>query len=322
MTESGKANVSRRDFLRVAAITAGAAVVGGVDVFPANAFESGEMPKRQLGNMGFNASILGLGGAPIAGIPNDDAVAILDRCFELGMNYFDTAAQYGDGESERKYGLWLQKIQSEGKRADVFVATKTLTRRYDDASREIERSWGNLNTEYIDLLQVHSITGLDVWREVNSENGAFRAIKAAKEDGRVRHLGITGHVHPDFLRAALEDYPFDSVLFPLGVEDRIFAPHFHRDLLPELVEKGISVVAMKVYAEGKLIAAGGDKERSLHYTMSLPISTMIVGMNRVEQVDENVGYVYSYTGMSEEEIIQLTRDSRNLLKAREIWWKN
>ncbi|HEX9744986.1 MAG TPA: hypothetical protein VGB30_06120 [bacterium] len=115
---------------------------------------------------------------------------------------------------------------------------------------------------------------------------------------------------------------FESVLFPLGITDRLFEPNFYRDFLPEMKQKGVSIVAMKVYAMGRLATEGGDLERSLHYTMSLPISTMIIGMDSVDRVDENVSYVHSFAGMSDEEIIDLQNRTDGKLQRRQIWWKN
>jgi len=275
---------------------------------------------RSLGKMGFNASILGMGGIYICRGEEADGIAILNRAFEHGINYYDTATQYGNGESERRIGLWLKQLQSEGRRGEVFVATKTLSRGYDTAANEIERSFSRLKTPYIDLLQLHSINDLGTWGTVSGRNGSLRAIEAAKASGRIKFIGITGHKDPSVILRAIEEYPFDSVLVPLGITDRIHVP-FVKEVLPACLEKGISVVAMKVFAEGKLVSAGADLQRCLHYTLSLPVSTAIIGMASIEQVEMNIAWTKAFQGMTEERKEILATQIRELIDVTGLWWK-
>jgi hypothetical protein len=278
------------------------------------------LPTRSLGKMGFNATILGMGGVYICNGTQVQGLSILNRALEKGITYYDTASQYGNGESERRYGLWLQQLEAEGRRGEVFVATKTLSRGYDVASEEIAQSLARLKTSYLDLLQVHAINDLDTWNMVKGRNGSLRAVEAAKASGRVKHIGITGHKDPAVLMQALDEYPFDSVLMPLGITDRMHVP-FVRDLLPVCAEKGISIVAMKVFSEGNLVAAGADLPRCLHYTLSLPLSTAIVGMASPEQVDLNVAWTKTFVGMTEEEKEALAEEVRRLMNVDDEWWK-
>ncbi|MCX6645883.1 MAG: aldo/keto reductase [bacterium] len=278
------------------------------------------LPTNPLGSMGFNASVLGMGGATLSNGTQAEAVAMLETAFQLGINYFDTASQYGDGESERRYGEWLTLLNSRGQRGEIFLATKTLSRGYNQAAEEIEASFTRLGTEYIDLLQVHSVNDIDTLRQVTSRNGSLKAIEQARDSGRVRHIGITGHKDPAIIMQAIEEYPFESVLMPLGIIDRYYVP-FIEDALPACVAKGLSVVAMKVFAEGNLVTAGADLMKCLQFTMTLPISTAIIGMGSIDQVIQNVGWVKSFVGMTPDQIDELEEQVKGQIDTDVLWWK-
>ncbi len=282
--------------------------------------ESAGLPKRDLGSMGFKASILGMGGTGIPRGTEAEALSTLQTAHECGINYYDTASQYGNGESERRLGLWLEKLESEGRRSEVFVATKTLSRGYGLAAAEIEASLSRLRT-HIDLLQVHSVNDLDTWRTVTSRSGSLKSIEAAKASGRVKHIGITGHKDPSVIMQAIADYPFDSVLMPLGITDRIYHP-FEEEALPACVVKGISRVAMKVFAEGKLIGTGADLEKCLHYVLSLPVSTAIIGMASPTEVLQNTVWAKTFVVMTEDEKEELANAIEELIDTDVLWWKH
>jgi len=310
------------DGFRIASGVSTLAGIAGILAQTVNGDTEDEAPmeSRALGSMGFNASVLGMGGIYICRGDTAEGIGVLDTALELGINYFDTATQYGNGESERRYGIWLNGLEEEGRRGEVFIATKTLTRGYDMASAEIEESFARLQTEYVDLLQIHAVNDMDTWMTVSSRMGSLRAIEQAKESGRVRHIGITGHKDPEVLLRAIEEYPFDSVLMPLGITDRMNKP-FVETVLPECVARGISVVAMKVFAEGNLVTAGADLRRCLHYTLSLPVSTAIIGMGSPAQVIENVAWTKAFIAMTEEEKEALAGEIGELIDVEELWWK-
>ena len=318
----------RMDFRKAAStaasVASGIAAVAAITKLVAPAKQSeGEsepLPSRQLGSMNFTASILGSGGIYVVRGTEEEGISVLDRAFELGINYFDTATQYGNGESERRHGIWLERLEVAGRRGDVFLATKTLTRGYDVAMEEIEGSFDRLKTEYIDLLQLHAINDMDTWRQVSSRTGSLRAIEAAKEAGRVRHIGITNHNDPAVLLAVLEEYPFDSVLVPLGITDRLINP-FVEEVVPVCVQKGISIVAMKVFAAGNLATEGADLMKCLHYTYSIPISTAIIGMASPAEVEMNVGWTKLFVGMTDEQKDELEEEVAELIEVDALWWK-
>jgi uncharacterized protein len=329
--------LTRREFIRGAGITGGVILSGiaGINCAAASRTLSNKpdpsqsplksydakLPTRALGKMGFTATAIGMGGSFIPTGDETNGINILNRAYDLGITYYDTASQYGNGESERRYGIWLEKIEQAGNRDNIFLTTKTLSRGYDDAAREIEASYSRLRTKYINLLQVHAINTLKDWKAVTNKNGSLKAIEAAKKDGRVQHIGITGHKDPSVLLKALEEYPFDSVLMPLGIDDRFVGKCFATEALPKLAELGVSRVAMKVFGEGKTVREGVDLEKCIHYSLSLPASTVIIGMTSPEQVEQNVGWVHSFKGITSEEIEALTDDVKGRIDTNIFWWK-
>ena len=282
--------------------------------------EENELPKHQLGDIPFQASILGSGGVYIAQGTEAQGIAILQTEFELGINYFDTATQYGDGESERRHGVWLQGLEAQGLRDKVFIATKTLSRGYIQAKEEIENSFARLRIEHIDLLQVHAVNNLDIWGQVSGMNGALKAVEDAKASGRVKHIGISNHNDPAALLKILEEYPFESVLVPIGVADSLIKP-FEEDVIPYCMAKGISVVAMKIFAEGKLTQTEADLEKCFHYTLSMLPSTAIVGMATPAQVIQNVAWVRTFVPMTGDQKAELVENVRGLIDISTLWWK-
>jgi len=279
-----------------------------------------ELPKRSLGDIPFNASILGSGGNCVVNGTEAEGIGILETCFQLGINYYDTATQYGDGESERRHGIWLRKLASEGKRDEVFIATKTLSRSYEEAKVEIEESFARLGVEKIDLLQLHAINDMGTWSQVSDPNGALRAVEEAKAAGRVKHIGITNHRDPEVLITTINEYPFESVLITLGITDRL-KRSFAEEAVPFCVAKGISVVAMKVFAAGKLAQTEADLEKCLHYSYSLPISTAVIGMSSVSQVIENVAWTKTFVPMTEDSKAELAEGVGEMIDVGTLWWK-
>ncbi|MBE9126645.1 aldo/keto reductase, partial [Coleofasciculus sp. LEGE 07081] len=174
------------------------------------------MPERQLGNTGVSIPILGLGGAgktPLSwGNHDAEAVAIIQRALELGIRYFDTAASYGP--SEKYLGKVLPNYRQQ-----VFIATKTAARDRDGAWRELERSLKRLNTDYLDLWQLHHVSFEQELDTIFSKNGAARALEEAKAQKLIRFSGITGHHEPDIIAQGLQRYPFDTTLVCINAAD-------------------------------------------------------------------------------------------------------
>src|SRR5579859_4845542 len=186
------------------------------------------MPLRPLGPLGWQASALTLGGVKWDTLCDDDAaVKLVHRAYELGVNTFDTAAIYGNGESERKLGLALQSI-----REHVWVNTKTIDRTYDGAKRQIETSLQRLKTDTIDLLFVHSLDNEEQYRQIMSPNSVLKAIEEFRDAGHIRHVGVSGHWVKDVMLRILHEVPFEAVLFPANLFNVAYDYSFLDEVLP------------------------------------------------------------------------------------------
>jgi uncharacterized protein len=266
---------------------------------------SSTMPNRKLGKTGHDVSLLGLGGQITLQHPDkrDEAIEIIDRAVDLGVNYIDTAAAYG--RSEEYIGEVMKTRRSE-----VFLATKTNERRYDGTMTLFEQSLNRLQTDYIDLYQLHDIAVQSHLDRIFSDNGALKALEQLKSEGSIGFTGITGHYNPHILKMAIEQYDFDCILMSLNAADIHYLP-FQYDLLDTAVKKNLGIIAMKVVAKGAIFRNGGitSMEQALGYVCSLPISTAILGISTLDELEENVEVVRNFQRLSEQEmndIAQLT----------------
>lgn len=256
------------------------------------------MRYRPLGRTGFDASILGLGGESALYQLTDEAVEIVLRALELGVNYFDTAPLYQD--SELVYGTILPHYREE-----MFIATKTDQRDYDGAWRQFERSLRRLRVDRVDLLQVHHLDNMDELEEVLSDRGALRMMIEAQEQGLVGFLGVTGHTDPDVLLAAIDSYPFDNILMALNAAE-IHIQSFQTALLPRAVELQMGIVAMKVVARGLLLEKmGWGVDQALRYVLTLPVTTAIMGFMNIGQLDRAVEAVEGFRRLSDATMMQM-----------------
>ena len=238
-------------------------------------------PLRDFGRTGRKVSVFGLGGYYVGAAESDEeGTRVVREALDLGCTYVDTAPSYVGGRSEKRVGLALQK-----RRDGVFLSTKTLARTAGDARRDLDESLGRLCTDHVDLVQVHCITTSEDLATVLSDAGPLPALLEAKEKGKTRFVGFTGHADPAVVRAAIGAWGWDSVLMPLNPVD----PHwksFRESALPAAVAKGLARVAMKVCASGRLLDGDGalSCEECLRFAYGLDVATAIVGCATVEHV--------------------------------------
>jgi predicted aldo/keto reductase-like oxidoreductase len=238
-------------------------------------------PTRDFGKTGRRVSVFGLGGYYVGAAPSDDeGVRVVREALDLGCTYVDTAPSYVGGRSEKRVGLALER-----RRDGVFLSTKTLARTAGDARRDLDDSLKRLRTDHVDLVQVHCVTTSEDLAAVLSEAGPLPALLEAKEKGKTRFVGFTGHADPAVVRAAIGAWGWDSVLMPLNPTD----PHwksFREGALPAAVEKGLARVAMKVFASGRLLEGDGalSCEECLRFAYGLDVATAVVGCATVEHV--------------------------------------
>ena len=261
------------------------------------------IPRRQLGKTGISVSLFSLGGESTIEQANraDEAEQIINRAIDLGVNYIDTAPAYGRGDSESNIGRVM-----EYRREEVFLATKTPDRTYDGTMRQLEMSLERLRTDHLDLYQLHNVRTAGDLEGVFAENGAVKALAELKSQGVIRFAGITGHKDPDVLLRGIREYPFDCILMALNAGDVHYAS-FQEKLLKEAVKLDMGIIAMKVTAVGRIFREGGlsAMNQALGYVFSLPVSTAIVGISSLTEVEENAQIAADFEKLSDEGIKKL-----------------
>lgn len=241
------------------------------------------MPQRPLRNMGWDASLLTLGGVKWDVKCSDaEAAALVHRAMELGVNTFDTAHIYGNGESERKLGLAL-----EGERHRIWLNTKVIDRTYDGAKRMFETSLQRLRTDYVDLLFVHSLDTEDQRAQIMQAESVLKAIEEYRRAGNVRYIGVSGHWVKDVMLRILGEHKFDAVLFPVGLFNLAYDYSFIDAVLPYARSRDMAVFGMKVYAAGRIKKAKSIAPY-LRYSIHQDIDTAIIGMDSIAHLEETV----------------------------------
>lgn len=276
----------------------------------------GKMPTRPFGKTGYLVGQFSLGGQATVEIPGkeEEALKIINRAIDLGVNYIDTSAYYGrakegqdqlplQGTSERYIGKVLKD-----RRKEVFIATKTHDRTYDGAMRHLEKSLKNLQTDQIDLWQIHNVknTEHEDINKIFADDGVLKAMEKARAEGMVRFLGVTGHESPDQLRTLIERYPFDTVLTAVNAADKHHDPVIEK-LLPTAVEKNVGIVGMKIPARDRIFSNGGiiTMKQAIEYVLTLPVSTIIVGIDTIAELEENIEIAKNFSPLSENEMLAI-----------------
>ena len=280
------------------------------------------MQYRVLGKTGLKVSVIGFGTIKFPKISEKQAYEAVNRALDLGINFFDTARNYKD--SERKLGLAVKD-----RRDECFIATKTRALDYKGAMRDLEISLRELQTDHVDLWQLHNVCDKERWKKVMAPGGALEAAKKAKEEGLVDHIGITFHRALDVMREAIKCGEFETIMVlynPLDEENT------GKEIIPLAHEYGLGVIVMKALSGGALSLPLSDEEREekyrasggkwfdpivrgcLRYVISNPaVSTVIPGMRFPREVEENVK-VAELPPMTEEEKDNLIREIGKLRK--------
>jgi aryl-alcohol dehydrogenase-like predicted oxidoreductase len=265
------------------------------------------LPHRPLGKTGVQVPVIGYGTAPLGKIKLMDAPlikkseALLNHAIDQGITYLDTSPDYG---SQPKLGGVMKN-----RRDEVFLATKINKRQRSDVLAEIQQNLKELQTDHVDLIQVHAVNAMADLEAALAPDGALAALEEARRQGMTRFIGITGHARPSVLAQALQRYDFDTVLVALGVIDRLVTGP-EDVLLPVAQSKGVGVIAMKVYGHGEI----KQRELALRYSLGLPgVSLAILGMESEEQIDENVRLAKSLAPLSEADREPLVAEAKKLV---------
>ncbi len=273
------------------------------------------METRPFGKTGETFPILSFGGQRIVDDHNcteEEAIEIVNTAIDRGIRYFDTAWIYSDGQAETRLGKVVKHRRSE-----MWLATKTWDTTRDGARRQLETSLSRLQTDYVDEWRLHNVWDYSRLDAFTGKAGALEAAIQAREEGIVRNISISGHTDPQILIEALNRFPFDSTLIAVSALDH-FILSFAEEFLPVANAKGVATIGMKVLGFGSLTH---EAERSLRYAFGLPLSTVIVGMETMAQLEQNLAIAESFTPMKDEERLTFFKDIIPLVRPEKIRWK-
>jgi len=261
-------------------------------------FEAG-IPGRSLGKTGVRVSMLafGCGGRFIKGYPTEDkALEVLNWVFSQGINYFDTAHDYGNGESERRLGLFLKNHRKE-----LFVATKLGARVRENFLSQFELSLKRLQTDYVDLLNIHGLNTMEDVAQIGSKGGIYESLVNLKEQKGTKFIGFSCHSNGDVAKAAIEQYEFDCCTLQLNAAK---IGGFEDVALPGALRKNMGVVAIKATGQDKLLGMApgkGSIEELLRYVWNLPIASIILGMPSLKMVKQDIELARDFKYMTRAE---------------------
>lgn len=334
----------RRTFLKTGgAVAAGLLVTGTAGAteqrrsytLPLNPRTHDAMPTRNLGKTGYKVGAFSLGGQASLEKANNFGVAVplIERALDLGVNYIDTSSIYGgpDRWSEQYVGRVMKT-----RRREAFLATKSKERTRDGSLRMIEKSLQLLNTDHVDLWQLHDVGLPEDVEAIFGKGGAMEAFIEMQQQGVVKYLGVTGHYRPDALIDAVNRHPFDCILMSLNPADTHLYS-FQEKLLPLVVEKQMGIIGMKVPSRGRLLASWNPPpveaqkhmwegsaiatrpgvmtmKDAVHYALTHPVSTIIVGCDNVTQLEENVKIAREFTPLSHTQMAALNAAAEPVAK--------
>ncbi|RKH54835.1 aldo/keto reductase [Corallococcus llansteffanensis] len=275
--------------------------------------KSPTVPRRKLGRTGQEVSCVGLGGFHI-GKQKDEAesLALIRGALDQGINFLDNCWDYNDGKSEERMGKALR----DGYRAKAFLMTKLDGRDKKTAAKQIDESLQRLQTDHVDLLQLHEVIRDTDPDRAFAEGGAIEAMKDAQKAGKARFLGFTGHKSPDLHLKMLETakqhgFRFDTVQLPLNVMDAHFNS-FEKRVLPVLVKEGIGVLAMKSMGDPFILDSKTvTAPECLRYNLSLPVSVVITGIDSQERLQQALTAARTFKPLTEKEVQALLAKTKD-----------
>lgn len=282
--------MQRRSFLHVAPLALG---------LNGQALADAPMPMSTLGKSGLKVSRFCLGGYHMAVEGEKNAIAVIHRAMDLGVNFFDSAAKYHNGGSDEIYG----KALAGGRRQKILLMSKAEKRDKKGAMEQLENTLRRMQTDYLDLWQCHEVVSMDEVEKILAPGGSLEAFVEAKKQGKVRHIGFTGHADPAVHQRLLASFDgWETVQHPVNLID----PHylsFIENVLPKVKAKGCGRIAMKTNAIGNIKKGGiATIEECLRFAWTQEVDTVVSGVQTVQQLEENVATLKTLKKMSQTEI--------------------
>ncbi|WP_321290049.1 aldo/keto reductase [uncultured Sunxiuqinia sp.] len=309
--------MKRRDFIRnTAATVAGMSMVGLL-----SSFKKDGIPYRTLGKTNLDVSLIGVGGYHIGDrhISDETSVKLIREALDSGVNFLDNAWHYNSGRSEELMG----KALLDGYRKKAILMTKHHGRDVKTAQEHLETSLRRLQTDYLDLWQFHEIESLEAVDKIYS-SGVLDFVQKKKQDGVIRHIGFTGHSRPDIHKAMLDKgFEWETVQMPINVLDHHYLS-FSQEIIPILQGKNIGIIGMKSVASGAIVNEKiASIEECLRFTMTLPVSTLVSGMNNLEHLRHNLDITRNFEPMTEKEIEVLLNKTYDYAQGgKHEWYKD
>ena len=324
---------NRRDFLKsLLGATAGLAVAGqlGAKNKPTDKI-GGLLPLRKLGNTGKEVTMLGVGGYHVGWTTERDAQELIEAGLEGGIRFFDTAESYQNGTSETRYGKYLPQAYRE----QLFIMTKSTAKTANQMQAHLEASLKRLKTGYIDLYQVHALQDPeDVENRIN--NGILDVLAKAKQEGKIKHIGFTGHQNPyahlKMLELTKGSGLFEVLQMPINLLDQSYFS-FTKNVMPEAISRNMGVLAMKTLADGRFFA---KKEKAnwtsddpvipnyvsikeaLYFAWSLPIGVLITGAENATLLREKIELARNFSEMPAHKRMELVSKVKEIALNRNI----
>ncbi|MBW3634343.1 MAG: aldo/keto reductase [Chloroflexi bacterium] len=261
------------------------------------------IPQRPLGTTGVSVSMLCLGGFHLSVPPEEEATRIIHTAIDSGITFMDNAWEYADHESERRMG---NALAQDGYRDKVFLMTKNCAhdRTAANSMVKLEESLRRLQTDHLDLWQIHEVTFPDDPDRIFASGGAAEAMLKAKEDGKVRFIGFTGHKSPSIFRRMLsQGFPWDTLQMPVSVLDANFNS-FQKEIIPIAQEQGVGVIGMKSLAAGRIFddpTIDITAEEAIRYALSQPIASLCTGIDSMAILEQNLRIARDFVPMTAEE---------------------
>jgi aryl-alcohol dehydrogenase-like predicted oxidoreductase len=313
--------MERRDFLKSAtAASLGAAAATGAVPATAQApksatkrAQSPDMIYRQLGTTGETVSAIGLGGFHVGKQPDAaESISLIRTAIDGGITFLDNCWDYNEGTSEVRMGNALR----DGYRDKVFLMTKMDGRTKNEYNKQLEESLSRLRTDTIDLVQFHEIIRFEDPDRIFAPGGALEAAVAARQAGKIRYIGFTGHKDPHIHLRMLEiadqhNFHFDTVQMPINVMDAHFRS-FAKEVLPVAQKKGIGVLAMKTFGDNFiLVSKTVEPIPALHYSLTQPVSVVITGIDKPEILAQALEAAKTFKPLSETEMAAMLAKTKD-----------
>lgn len=276
----------------------------------------GDIPRRTFGKTGEKLTIIGLASGRFHMCGSEEAaIALTRRAYELGINYFDTAQAYWKGNSERIYGRAMKDFRKR-----IFLTTKSSKRSRQEAAAELDASLKALQTDYLDLWQVHQVATREEVDQIFAPGGAIEAFIAAKQAGKCRFIGFTGHTDPEVHLELLKRYDkWDTILMPLHIADPLYLS-FEKQVLPVAVGRGMGIQGMKSFGNSGLLKEFSVRE-CLSYVLSLPIHCAALGCTAIGQLEEDVRVAQTFQPLSAAQKLALHQRAEHLKGPKLEGWK-